>query len=45
MRNAVLYYGSKEEMDSRINDFPQFCFTYECLNTMLTMFCFFIRLN
>ena len=38
MSDGELYYGSKEEMDSRINRFPQHCFTYECLNTILTMF-------
>ena len=38
MSDGELYYGSKEEMDSRINRFPQHCFTYECLNTILTIF-------
>ena len=38
MKNSTLYYGSKEEVDRRITDFPQFCFTYECLNMLLTLF-------
>ena len=52
MKNSTLYYGSKEEMDRRITDFPQFCFTYECLNTtagqgskILLLMAFFVTIR
>ena len=38
VKNTQLYQYAKEEMDERISGFPQFCFTYDCLRTLLTLF-------